>query len=82
MSLRRQPNANRNFPEYCPYCAGTQLFPDVENDFAWSCGECRRVFSVMVHGQDDPDQTPAPAVSTAQALRTSLRTHGHEHVAS
>ena len=62
MSLRRQPNANRNFPEYCPYCAGTQLFPDVEND--------------------DPDQTPAPAASTAQALRTSLRTHGHKHVAS
>ncbi len=82
MSLRRKPNANRNFPQHCPYCAGMQLFPDGENEFAWLCGDCRRVFSVMFYGQDDPENTPQPSASTAQALRTSLSTHGHDHVAT
>ncbi|WP_235840400.1 hypothetical protein [Corynebacterium yudongzhengii] len=54
------------------------LFPDAEGDFAWSCQECLRVFSVMFHGQDDPDHAPEPAPSTAEALQNSLARKGHE----
>ncbi|WP_018117856.1 hypothetical protein [Corynebacterium mastitidis] len=75
MSLRRPPNPNRNHPLYCPYCAGEQLFPDEHTDFAWLCAECTRVFEVKYHGQDDPPRRPAPAPSTAEALRASLRRH-------
>ncbi|MEL6051507.1 hypothetical protein QVH36_07730 [Corynebacterium rouxii] len=72
MSLRRKPNPNRNHPQHCPYCASTVLFPDIETEFAWACSDCRRVFSVMFHGQDDPEHRPAAAVSTSEALRRSL----------
>lgn len=50
MNFRRQPNPNRNLPIFCPYCAGTDLFPDQEDDFAWNCQECLRVFSLRFHG--------------------------------
>ncbi|MCQ9342921.1 hypothetical protein NQ015_10255 [Corynebacterium sp. 153RC1] len=72
MSMRRKPNPNRNHPEYCPYCAGTQLFPDEETEFAWNCQDCLRVFSVMFHGQDDPKHRPAPSASASDALKASL----------
>lgn len=75
MSLRRRPNPNRNHPLYCPYCAGEQLFPDTESEFAWLCEECMRVFEVRYFGQDDPPQRPAPAPSTNQALTEHLRKH-------
>ncbi|WJY68904.1 hypothetical protein [Corynebacterium auris] len=78
MSLRRAPNPNRNFPTYCPYCAGEELYPNEETDFAWKCGECLRVFEVKFHGQDDPTAAPAPARSTEEALRNSLERHGHD----
>lgn len=77
MSFRRKPNPNRNHPAHCPYCAGQDLFPDEETDFAWSCQECLRVFSVQFHGQDDPVHTPAPVVSANEALQNSLRRRGH-----
>lgn len=77
MSFRRKPNPNRNHPEYCPYCAGTSLFPDVEDEFAWSCADCHRVFSVMFHGQDDAEHRPDKAPSSAQALQQSLARHSH-----
>ncbi|RNE49961.1 hypothetical protein [Corynebacterium alimapuense] len=77
MSFRRAPNPNRNHPLYCPYCAGEMLFPAVEDDFAWSCSECTRVFSVRYHGQNDPVHRPAPARSTSQAVQDSLAKHGH-----
>ncbi len=73
MNFRRQPNPNRNHPAFCPYCAGMDLFPDEEGDFAWRCRECLRVFSVLFHGQDDAPVAPAPAPSTSQALHESLR---------
>ncbi|MCK7638306.1 hypothetical protein [Corynebacterium pygosceleis] len=72
-----KPNPNRGFPQYCAYCGGTDLFPDEETDFAWACQECRRVFSVMFHGRNDPANRPAPAPSTAEALAASLEHHGH-----
>lgn len=75
MSLRRAPNPNRNHPLYCPYCAGEELFPDEESDFAWLCSDCMRVFEVKYFGQDDPDVAPAPVPSTSEALRESLRRH-------
>ncbi|QPK83088.1 hypothetical protein G7Y29_09650 [Corynebacterium qintianiae] len=80
MSLRRAPNPNRNFPTYCPYCAGEELYPNEETEFAWKCGECLRVFEVKFHGQDDAGTTPAPAPSTEDALQASLRKHGHDAV--
>lgn len=80
MSFRRKPNPNRNHPLYCPYCAGEELFPAVEDDFAWSCSDCTRVFSVRYHGQDDPQHRPAAARSTSQALQKSLARHGHTAV--
>lgn len=77
MSFRRTPNPNRNHPLHCPYCAGTVLFPDEASDFAWSCRDCYRVFSVMFHGQDDPEHRPAAARSSNEALQHSLALHGH-----
>lgn len=77
MSLRRAPNPNRNFPTFCPYCAGEELYPDVETDFAWNCGECLRVFEVKFYGQDDPAVAHAPAKSTEKALQESLTRRGH-----
>lgn len=78
MAFRRQPNPNRNHPTHCPYCGGMDLFPDEEGEFAWSCQECLRVFSVMFHGQDDPPTEHAPAPSTGEALARSLARHGHD----
>lgn len=75
MSVRRKPNPKRNHPLYCPYCAGEQLFPDTETEFAWLCAECTRVFEVRYFGQYDPPQRPALVPSTAQALRESLDKH-------
>lgn len=72
MNFRREPNPNRNHPQYCPYCAGEDLYPDEETEFAWSCQECARVFSVMFHGQNTSAHTPAQAPSTNDALRASL----------
>lgn len=77
MAFRRDPNPNRNHPTHCPYCGGLDLYPDTEGDFAWSCHECLRVFSVLFHGQNDPVASPVPAPSTAQALNHSLARHGH-----
>ncbi|WP_115685760.1 hypothetical protein [Corynebacterium senegalense] len=77
MSLRRAPNPNRNFPTYCPYCAGEDLYPNEETDFAWKCGECLRIFEVKFYGQDDPAVSHAPAKSTEEALRDSLARNGH-----
>lgn len=77
MNFRRQPNPNRNHPSFCPYCAGTDLFPDEEDDFAWKCQECLRIFSVRFHGQDDAPVAPAPAVSSNEALKRSLTRRGH-----
>lgn len=77
MHFRREPNPNRNFPDFCPYCAGTALFPSEEGDFAWSCADCLRVFSVMFHGQDAAPVAPTAVVSSADALQESLRRHGH-----
>lgn len=78
MSFRREPNPNRNFPSYCPYCGGEELWPNEETDFAWKCGECLRVFEVKFHGQDDPGRAPEPARSTPDALQASLARHGHD----
>ncbi|WKD58250.1 hypothetical protein CAPI_08615 [Corynebacterium capitovis DSM 44611] len=80
MSLRRAPNPSRNFPTYCPYCAGEELYPDEVTDFGWKCGECLRVFEVKFHGQDDPVTPPARAKSTQEALQDSLARHGHAAV--
>lgn len=80
MSFRREPNANRNFPTFCPYCAGEGLFPNEETDFAWKCTECLRIFEVKFHGQDDPETAPLPAKSTEQAMQESLARHGHDAV--
>ena len=80
MRFRREPNANRNFPTHCPYCAGEGLFPDETSDFAWKCTECLRIFEVKFHGQDAPEQAPVPAKSTEQAIQESLAHHGHDAV--
>ena len=37
----------------CPYCTSENLFPDFETDNAWQCRDCRRVFSVKLHGHLD-----------------------------
>lgn len=78
MRFRRKPNPNRNHPLNCPYCASELLFPDEETEFAWSCQDCLRVFSVQFHGQDDPPVTPEPARSSHEALANSLKRKGHE----
>lgn len=78
MSLRRQPNPNRNHPTHCPYCAGTDLYPHELTEFAWKCHECLRIFEAKFYGQDDPILRPRPALSTADAYRISLEKH---HVA-
>lgn len=75
MSLRRQPNPNRNFPLYCPWCAGEALFPAAETEFSWACADCTRVFEVKYFGQDDPPVRPQAGPSTAEALSASLRRH-------
>lgn len=80
MSFRREPNPNRNFPSYCPYCGGEELWPNEETDFAWKCGECLRVFEVKYHGQDDPATPHAAAPSTEEALQASLARRGHTAV--
>ncbi|MDK6259494.1 MULTISPECIES: hypothetical protein [Corynebacterium] len=80
MSLRRTPNPNRNHPLYCPWCAGEQLFPAEESEFAWKCSDCTRVFEVRYFGQDDPPHRPAPARSTSAALVDSLRRHAGNSV--
>lgn len=76
MAFRRPSNPNRNFPEYCPYCAGIDLSPNEETEFAWKCAECLRVFSVQFHGKDDPSFAHTPTVSTHDAVERSLRNHG------
>lgn len=78
MRFRREPNPNRNHPLHCPYCAGELLFPDEETDFAWSCQDCLRVFSVCFHGQDEAPVTPAAAPSSQEALANSLKKKGHD----
>ena len=50
MSFRREPNPNRNFPTFCPYCGGEDLWPNEQTEFAWKCCECLRVFEVKFHG--------------------------------
>ncbi|WP_342318540.1 hypothetical protein [Corynebacterium mayonis] len=80
MSIRRKPNPNRNFPTFCPYCSGEDLYPNEETDFAWKCGECLRVFEVKFYGQDDPDIAHAAAPSTEEALQKSLAKNGHTAV--
>lgn len=75
--LRREPNPNRNHPLHCPWCAGEDLFPNEIEDFGWFCRDCTRVFSVRYYGQDAPEQRPAPARSTSEAIRNSLASHGH-----
>ncbi|WP_308937044.1 sirohydrochlorin chelatase [Corynebacterium cystitidis] len=80
MSFRRTPNPNRNHPIYCPYCAGEDLYPNEETDFAWKCHECLRIADVRFYGQDDPDSPHAPTPSTAEALQRSLAHHGHSAV--
>lgn len=75
MSFRRKPNPNRNHPLFCPYCAGEELYPQEDTEFAWLCAECLRIFSVMFHGQDDPQHAHDAAVSTSEALHRSLERH-------
>lgn len=72
MRFRREPNPNRNHPSNCPYCGSPNLFPDEETEFAWACGDCLRVFSVMFHGQNAPVHRPARALSTEEAFERSL----------
>lgn len=43
-------NGRRATVNYCPYCSGQSLFPSAETDNAWQCRECRREFSVKLHG--------------------------------
>jgi transposase-like protein len=45
------PNPRRATVMHCPYCASENLWPDTETDNAWECRDCRRVFSVKLHGQ-------------------------------
>lgn len=33
------PNARRATVNFCPYCMGENLFPDMETDNAWQCRE-------------------------------------------
>ena len=75
--LRREPNPNRNPPLHCPWCAGEDLFPNEIEDFGWLCRDCTRVFSVRYYGQDAPEHRPAPARSTSEAIKNSLKRHGH-----
>jgi len=77
VSFRRAPNPNRNHPLHCPWCAGEDLLPNTEDDFAWLCRDCTRVFSVRYHGQDAPARRPAPALSTSAAIQLSLSRRGH-----
>lgn len=77
MKFRRTPNPNRNFPDYCPYCGDTSLFPHEEHDFGWKCMSCLRVFALQFYGQDDAEVTISASPSTAQALHNSLARHGH-----
>ena len=77
MSFRREPNPNRNFPTFCPYCGGEDLWPNEQTEFAWKCCECLRVFEVKFHGQDNPEAAPSKAPSTEEALQASLARHGH-----
>ncbi|MDO4927778.1 MAG: hypothetical protein Q3976_01735 [Corynebacterium sp.] len=72
MSSRVKPNPNRRHPLYCPWCASTSLFPEEDDDFAWSCMECTRVFTVAYIGQNDIDSRPAASASTHEAYERSM----------
>ncbi|MDN6352328.1 MAG: hypothetical protein L0K02_03330 [Corynebacterium sp.] len=37
----------------CPYCTSENLFPAFATDNAWQCRDCRRLFSVKLHGHLD-----------------------------
>lgn len=69
-------NPHRRFPQYCPYCGGTSLFPEERDDFAWSCTECERVFALAFLEQQ-PNRTHSASPSTAQALQASLQRIGN-----
>jgi transposase-like protein len=40
----------RAVPFYCPYCGDEDLRPEEEENSAWLCSACRRVFSVKFIG--------------------------------
>jgi len=43
----------RAAPFHCPYCGEEDLRP--EADGGWLCADCRRVFSVTLHGLNLPE---------------------------
>ncbi|EIE98327.1 hypothetical protein [Saccharomonospora glauca] len=45
--------ATRVTPFHCPYCGEEDLRP--EDDTAWLCGSCRRVFAVQFVGLRIPE---------------------------
>ncbi|MDO4911624.1 MAG: hypothetical protein Q3972_07755 [Corynebacterium sp.] len=72
MSSRVSPNPNRRHPLYCPYCSSEALFPEADDDFAWSCIDCTRVFTIAYIGQNDPINRPSPSPSTHEAYVASI----------
>lgn len=64
-------NPHRRLPQHCPYCGGTSLYPDERDDFAWSCGECQRVFALAFLAQK-PLVSARESLSTQEALQSSL----------
>ncbi|PRX47229.1 hypothetical protein B0I33_106330 [Prauserella shujinwangii] len=49
------PSTGRAVPFHCPYCGEEDLRP--EENGAWLCSSCRRVFSVKFIGLQIPEVT-------------------------
>jgi hypothetical protein len=43
-------SGTRMAPQYCPYCADTDLRPSEQSHAAWECRSCLRVFTLSVVG--------------------------------
>jgi transposase-like protein len=48
--------SNRQPPLYCPFCADEDLYPSDQEQSAWECRSCARVFAVRMLGLSLPDR--------------------------
>ena len=53
--------SERGFPQHCPYCGESDLWPHDEAHGSWECRGCLRAFSLKMLGM-----IPRPSVASRQ----------------
>ena len=51
--------SDRGFPQHCPYCGETDLWPHDETHGSWECRGCLRAFSLKMLGLVRPSSSTA-----------------------